>query len=720
MSLIKKEIFIASRFEEFKDIRNQLATKINCYKFMEAIDLNDNQASHGSPLAESLFHARKSEIMILLVGETYGSIPENESKSYTHLEYEEANKESSNTRILVICIGKSYEGKNIRYSSDPQMKKWQVELEKNHRLSKFGVDASLDDISEQIMIMLLSSLYELNPSEDLDLGQDEELYLDELKNDDENFLEDEEVAFLDNKKAETDGLTTLHVIDETAEGFELLKIPGKLAALEQKKEAQNAIELKDYYTAVKHLRKALELRPLDFESNYWLAKLYVVSAKKNLFYEIEEYLLRAAKIAEQEKNVFHASDCYQLIIQAAIFSDKKHEGLKYIQLAEELTPNYARLYYEKAKFMLFFDSFPEAKVALTQAINIRIDTLKKVAKDPFFTQYKTVINEIKKDFQGHLHKSCYAISSQTNEIKKILDLETTPVNLQGLSIYELWKKSRYGFYSQFRLISDSIANTNESQVSSVEKEIETLESNYKQDILSHVNQFTLTQDALQKQHQVKKNELESQNRAQESNTSSAMVIFLVLAIVGASIIILAKDIEKVFLLLPFASILLSIFFFTKTQATKKQYQEKRQSLLKEAEVELSELNQHQEEAKKSLLKEFEVQKYFSLQKIETIRTTYANIAKAFHYFETNTVSKSTSKLVPFKSLNAAYYGITIRVTPQAYAKSLVNGNTIEILEDFPDYLNIEPASPEDNAFIGKVIQKDKNKIVISRYQAYIR
>ena len=44
MATIKKEIFLASRFEEFKEIRRKLAEKIEAYNFMEAIDLNDNQA----------------------------------------------------------------------------------------------------------------------------------------------------------------------------------------------------------------------------------------------------------------------------------------------------------------------------------------------------------------------------------------------------------------------------------------------------------------------------------------------------------------------------------------------------------------------------------------------------------------------------------------------------------------------------------------------------
>jgi len=36
MATVKKEIFLASRFKEFKEIRTKLAKKIEAYNFMEA------------------------------------------------------------------------------------------------------------------------------------------------------------------------------------------------------------------------------------------------------------------------------------------------------------------------------------------------------------------------------------------------------------------------------------------------------------------------------------------------------------------------------------------------------------------------------------------------------------------------------------------------------------------------------------------------------------
>lgn len=50
---------------------------------------------------------------------------------------------------------------------------------------------------------------------------------------------------------------------------------------------------------------------------------------------------------------------------------------------------------------------------------------------------------------------------------------------------------------------------------------------------------------------------------------------------------------------------------------------------------------------------------------------YSKIKKAFKLFEFNTVSKSSSKLVPLKSLYNASHGSVVRVTPM-HTKSLLS------------------------------------------------
>jgi len=684
MAIIKKEIFLASRFEEFKEIRTRLAKKIEKYPFMEAIDLNDNQASHRSPLEESLFHVRKAEIMILLVGETYGTVPEGEEKSYTHLEYAEALKESSNTRILIFCIGDAYAGQFIEYSkTDEKMKAWQLELEKNHRLSKFGNKDLVEEITENIMIMLLSSVYDLNPDENLFITQDEELYLDDME-EDENFLHDDEAEFLDNKLSEQQeiGITD---VDDDIEGFDLLKIPGKLAALEQKKEAQVAIEIQDYYTARVHLKKALELRPLDFETNYWLAKLYVASAKKNLFFEIEEYLLRAAKIALQDNNRFKASHCYQLIIQASIFSDKENEGLKYIELAEDITPNFARLYYEKAKYMLYFGHDTQAKQALVQAMNIRMDILKDVLSDPFFLQYKSTINEVKMDMKSHLKKSCYAIASQSNEMKKIFGMDIDTINIDKLSIYSLWKYARSNFLSQYRLLKTQISVVESNKLESLEEELNDLQEIEKIDVKYLRFQYdTIRQSIL---------DIVLKHKKEMDAISFSMQYLGGFTAILIGILIFNRDKELSFMAFPLFLVLFfgGLFFYYSLKKKKEN----------------------------TKYKQYLSDKIDSIQKdINNLNKYYNSVKSAFEVFEFNTVSKSSSKLVPLKSLNNASVGSIVRVTPFSYKKYMEKGNSIKILEDFPECLEIDNVDIDKNSFLGKVLKKNYNSIVLSRFKAY--
>ncbi|MFP5483999.1 MAG: DUF4062 domain-containing protein, partial [Gammaproteobacteria bacterium] len=89
MSLLKTAVFLASRFEEFAELRKQLKELIANYPVVQLapIDLNDGNVSHRPPLAECLGYVRRAEFMILLLGDIYGSLAPKADKSFTHLEY---------------------------------------------------------------------------------------------------------------------------------------------------------------------------------------------------------------------------------------------------------------------------------------------------------------------------------------------------------------------------------------------------------------------------------------------------------------------------------------------------------------------------------------------------------------------------------------------------------------------------------------------------------
>jgi hypothetical protein len=123
MALNKTAVFLASRFEEFQELRELIKRKITDWpgKQLSAVDLNDGNVSHRPPLAECLGYLRRAEFMILLLGDTYGGLAPKSDKSFTHLEYEEAVREGSNTRVLVFCIGESYRNRRIVYSTNAQL-----------------------------------------------------------------------------------------------------------------------------------------------------------------------------------------------------------------------------------------------------------------------------------------------------------------------------------------------------------------------------------------------------------------------------------------------------------------------------------------------------------------------------------------------------------------------------------------------------------------------
>lgn len=143
-----KKIFIASRFEEFKEIRNKLRDELSYYD-MTPVDLNDNKAVAHPPLERSLQNVSESDAVILLVGDSYGSPPPGKSESYTHLEYKEAIDKKK--PIYVFCIGESYTNNTIKPSTIKQMREWQEELDKNHTLSFHDNRANIEDIVHNII-----------------------------------------------------------------------------------------------------------------------------------------------------------------------------------------------------------------------------------------------------------------------------------------------------------------------------------------------------------------------------------------------------------------------------------------------------------------------------------------------------------------------------------------------------------------------------------------
>lgn len=280
MSLLKTAVFLASRFDEFANLRKQLKELIAGYPVVQLapIDLNDGNVSHRPPLAECLGYVRRAEFMILLMGDTYGSLAPKSDKSFTHLEYIEAIKEGSGTRVLVFCIGKSYRSGHTSYSNDDRLAGWQKQVEENHTLGFFESETPVETMAKLIFDKLLAALYEMRfgaLSVDAHGDGPEDLF-DAIE--DESLLDDAEVSILDVRN--TRGPSLVGDRSHFSNTLAAMTQPAAVAAQEQREEAQRAIDIGEYGVAITHLKRALEFKPLELISNYWLAQLYVALGRK--------------------------------------------------------------------------------------------------------------------------------------------------------------------------------------------------------------------------------------------------------------------------------------------------------------------------------------------------------------------------------------------------------------------------------------------------------
>lgn len=428
MALQKTAVFLASRFEEFADLRAQLRNLIreSRYLQLDAIDLNDGAVSHRPPLAECLSNVRRSEFMILLLGETYGSLAPKTDKSFTHWEYLEAIAEGSNTRVLAFCIGASYRSGMPDTSPEPKLGDWQRLIEENHTVKFFGQPSDTADIAKQIVDHLKEAVFEMRfGAQQVETAGD----LDELTDEDfeavaDDVTDDSEVRRLEAREAQTRGVSLLDDAACFKTEYDLLRQPASVAALEQREEAQRAIDIRQYGTAILHLRRALELKPLDLMSNYWLAQLYVALGRKKKLAESIELAERAAHIAQHDGATFRAASSYLIAARAAQHMDEhSDDGLVYARQAVTTAPRYARAHIELARQLILRGRQREAVEAVLKGYDLHAKSLTDVIKDPIF-------RPLRKDIEALIHELKRRIRG---EVENLMSNEARIAELAGMA-----------------------------------------------------------------------------------------------------------------------------------------------------------------------------------------------------------------------------------------------------------------------------------------------
>lgn len=459
MALLKTAVFIASRFQEFAELREQIKRRIVDYPVVDfaPIDLNDGSVSHRPPLEKCLGYVRRSEFMVLLVGDSYGSLAPGFDKSFTHLEYEEATREGASTRVLVFMIGESYRDGRIRYSDDPTFAAWQAQLEARHTLGYLPPELPTAEKARRIFDQLLAALYEMHfgaLNVDIENSPIEEELFDEVS---EDALDDSEVAALERRDAHLRGVELTDTDEFTENPMGALLQPAAVAAREQRQEASRAIKLRDYGVAVAHLRRAVELKPLDIKSNYWLAQLYVALGRKDRLAEAEELAERAGRVASHDALKVRAAAAYMLAARAASGSGRRDEGLRYATLAVEEAPWFARAHLELARQQVASGQIEAAVESIRAAYQRHASSLKEVYGDPAFRSIRGHINSLVSELKNRLRGDIEKLRSTTREMASLYGERLYLSSLEELSLPRLVEEGRRQISDQHRRVVEALA-----------------------------------------------------------------------------------------------------------------------------------------------------------------------------------------------------------------------------------------------------------------------
>lgn len=458
MALLKTAVFIASRFQEFAELRDHLRRKIADYPVVDfaPVDLNDGSVSHRPPLEKCLGFVRRSEFMILLVGDTYGSLAPGFEKSFTHLEYEEATREGASTRVLVFMIGESYREGRILHSEDPTFAAWQGQLEARHTLGYLPPELSVEEKADRIFDQLLAALYEMRFGA-LSVDIDDRVQAELFEAVSEDALDDSEVTVLERRDAQLRGVDLEDADEYAGNPMAALLQPAAVAAREQLQEASRAIELRDYGVAVTHLRRAVDFKPLDMRSNYWLAQLYISLGRKDKLAEAEELADRAARIAAHDDLRVRAAAAYMLAARAALGADRREEGLRYATQAVEEAPWFARAHVELARQQVASGLIEQAVESIRTAYRSHSGSLKEVYGDPAFRSIRGRINALVGELKARLRGTVEKLRESSREMAGLYGERVQFAALDEFSLPRLVEEGRREIREQHRRVCEALA-----------------------------------------------------------------------------------------------------------------------------------------------------------------------------------------------------------------------------------------------------------------------
>jgi hypothetical protein len=336
MAIHKLQVFLSSRFDEFNELRARLREKINGMKIppADAVDLNDNAVGSKPPLSRCFEAVDRSELFVLLVGDTYGDSVSGRKESYTHLEHKRALNDESITVFPFLVGSTHHKDPHRQHYTDPRLGQWIAEIRTHHTPSYLDPAHSPEQLANQIFDQVRDRLLEL--SIDVDDGD-----LEDVGDDGDGISEETPI--------DLDQLGAMLSVKPSIEQ------PLRTLAANHAKEALGALRMGLPVIAIQHLRQAVDLVPLDIILGYWLSRLIIATGRLKQCAEGRRVALLCARIASREENELQLETmaCYVLAARASERLGDLEEAKGYAKRAHDDMPYHWMAKLEYGRQLIF-------------------------------------------------------------------------------------------------------------------------------------------------------------------------------------------------------------------------------------------------------------------------------------------------------------------------------------------------------------------------------
>ncbi len=319
MARLAYEVFLSSRFEELETLRAAVVSRLEGLErpSVKVVDVARFGADALSAVDNETERVRSSDVLLLLVGNSYGPLIAGGRISHVEHEYRVASSKGSRSYILPYFIGEVQPPGPIWESSNEQLRAFKKRLCDRHRVGRlFGLRLEemvlrvVEDVQRVLNLQTQFSIaQETETGEELDFASDLSDLAGVLRMS-QSELDREDARRSGNPRARKyDALTPAEV-----PLAELYRSQHRLQAQGLYEEARLALGVGERGIATQLLRKAVEAHPLDFRANFLLSKVLFVRGSLPEVAEAERRALRCARMAESDERPIYV--CASLVLAA--------------------------------------------------------------------------------------------------------------------------------------------------------------------------------------------------------------------------------------------------------------------------------------------------------------------------------------------------------------------------------------------------------------------